>query len=65
MPPSTSNSNPVALTMTSAAISSPDVSRTPDGVNRFDLAGHDRGAAGPHRLEQVAVRHEAHALIPR
>ena len=32
---------------------------------RLDAVGDDRRAAVPDRLEQVAVRHQAQALIPR
>ena len=39
----------------------------PDAVlgERLDLVGDDRGAPAADRLEQVAVGHQAHALVPR
>lgn len=43
MPLSTVTTRPVAVTMTSAAIFSPEFIRTPPGVKRF-AASHDAGA---------------------
>ena len=65
MPPSASRLSPVAVTI--------DVGlelragREPDARlgERLDLVGDDRRAAARDRLEQVAVGHEAQALVPR
>ena len=55
----------MAVTTTSAGSS---LARgQPDAVllEAVDLAGHDRGAAGLDRLEEVAVGHQAQPLVPR
>ena len=65
MPPSASRFRPVAVTTTSASSSAPEREAQPALGEGVDPVGDDRRAPRRRRLEQVAVGHEAHALVPR
>ena len=64
MSPSTLRLKPVAVTMTSASSSWPDLQPDALRLEALDLVGDHRGLALAHALEQVGIGHEGDALLP-
>ena len=65
MPPKASRFSPVAVTMMSASSSLPGLQLDAALGERLDPVGDDRDAAAAELVEQVGVRHDAQALVPR
>ena len=65
MPPSASRLSPVAVTIRSASSSAPDAKLMPVSVNVSMWSVTIEARPVADRLEQIAVGHEAEALVPR